>query len=109
MHTYTTDNIISARKSHGSAMMATAGSVLVDGMDVSVLTLGVSFAYTIPSFSAIQVSLRQATIQVELSDGSGQLFDGFLQSHASLPANSSNIPFCIIIRKHCFVPVSKLD
>ncbi len=82
--------------------------VFVDGMDVAVLDLGVEFTYEIPSFSAIEVALRQATIQVELPDGSAKLYDGFLQSHPSLPdsSRSSSSPLYITLTKYCFVPVS---
>ena len=57
-----------------TAATNTAGDISFDGTGVSILMLGtVSASYnTIPSFSAIQVSLRQVTVQVELSDGSGR-------------------------------------
>ncbi len=79
---------------------------IADGMSLSVLDLSVDFMYTVPSFSAIHVSLRQATIQVDMADGSGQLFDAFFHSHSSLPDRPSTTPFCISLTKHCFVPVS---
>ncbi len=82
--------------------------VFVDGMDVAVLHLGVEFTYRVPSFSAIEVNLRQAMIQIELPNGAAKLYDGFLQSHPSLPDSSrpSASLLYITITKHCFVPVS---
>ncbi len=79
---------------------------IADGMSLSVLDLNVDFMYTIPSFSTIHVSLRQATIQVDMADGCGKLLDAFIHSHHSLPNRPSTTPFCISLSKHCFVPVS---
>lgn len=75
--------------------------------ELSVLDLGVEFSYAIPSFSCIDVYLRQATIQFEsLLDGSVHLYDGFLRSDPSLgPANT---PCCLTLTSHCFVSVSEL-
>ena len=85
-------------------------ALFVDGAtDVAVLDIGVAFIYTIPSFSGIQGTLRQATIHVELPDGSTVLYDGFLQSDPSLLDKPSSSPFYITITKHCFVPVSQLN
>ena len=76
--------------------------------DIAVLDLGVAFTYRVPSFPAIEVTLRQATIQLELPGGPIELYDGFLRSDPSLPDSSkkSCSPFYLTIMKHCFVPVS---
>ncbi len=39
-------------------------------VNVSVLNIGVQFTYRIPSFSVIEVELRQGTFQFEHLDGS---------------------------------------
>lgn len=86
-------------------MMASlaASAVVSDGMQLSLLTLGTEFLYRIPSFAVIHVPLRQVTIQIEDSDGRVYLHDGFVrsESHATL-----HTPCSMILRHHCFVPVS---
>ena len=75
---------------------------LANGLNVTILDVGVEFTYTVLSFSVLQVNLRQATVQIELDDGSGVLYDSFIQAHPSLPARRSSVPFYITIEKHCF-------
>ena len=89
-----------------SATIQSTGSCLVNGASVTVLDIGVEFTYTVPSFSVLQVDLRQATVQVELDNGTGVLYDCFLKAHPSLPARQCCIPLYLTIEKHCFVPVS---
>ena len=72
-----------------------------DGTELSVLDLGVEFPYVIPSFSVLEVFLRQATLQVESMDGSVHLYDGFLRSYPGL--NAANTSFCLMLTRHCFV------
>ncbi len=78
-----------------------------NGVNVSVLDIGVQFIYRIPGFSVIEVELRQGTFQFEHLDGSVRLYDGFLRSDQSFPDASrpSTTPFAITIRDHCFVDV----
>ena len=77
-------------------------------VNVSVLNIGVQFTYRIPSFSIIEVELRQGTFQFEHLDGSVRVYDGFLRSDQSFPDPSrpSTTPFAITIKDHCFVDVS---
>ena len=79
-----------------------------NGVNVSVLNIGVQFTYRIPSFSVIEVELRQGTFQFEHLDGSVRVYDGFLRSDQNFPDPSrpSTTPFAITIKDHCFVDVS---
>ena len=80
---------------------------VADGMQMSVLTLGVEFLYSIPTFSVIKVPLRQVTVQIEDDcSGSVHLFDGFIRSEPSLGASTTHIPSIISLKEHCFVSVS---
>ena len=77
-------------------------SSIVSSLDV--VRLGVDFTYTIPSFSAISVSLRQV-----LFEGVDELnrlvkYDVFIRDDPSLLNHP--IPFSIIVTKSCEVPVS---
>ena len=87
---------------------SSVSNAIDNGVNISVISLGVQFTYIIPSFSVIHVELRQAAHQVELSDGSVRLYNGFLRSDRSLPDPSrrSTIPFALTIQSHCFVDVS---
>ena len=53
-----------------------------DGLRVRVLRRGPEFSYRVPSFSALTVDLRQATMQIERVDSDGevavQYTDGFI-------------------------------
>ena len=73
-----------------------------NGVNVSVLNIGVQFTYR------IEVELRQGTFQFEHLDGSVRVYDGFLRSDQSFPDPSrpSTTPFAITIKDHCFVDVS---
>ena len=84
-------------------------SCLVNGASVTVLDIGVEFTYIVPSFSVLQVDLRQATVQVELDNGTGVLYDCFLKAHPSLPERQCCIPLYLTIEKHCLVPVSQYN
>ncbi len=85
--------------------MASRLAVIANGMNVTLLDVGVEFTYTVPSFSVFEAKLRQSTVNIENDDGVF-IYDCFLQANASLPERSSSMPFYITILKHCFVPVS---
>ena len=102
-------------KEQAAAMCATSSIpdtsvdiVINNGVNVSVLNIGVQFTCRIPSFSVIEVELRQGTFQFEHLDGSVRVYDGFLRSDQSFPDPSrpSTTPFAITIKDHCFVDVS---
>jgi len=46
-------------------------------------------------------------IQIELEDGNGVIFDGFIQAKATLPVRPSALsPLYITVERQCFVSVS---
>lgn len=65
-------NQIHARvhKPKSSRCLRAMAGLITDGMQLSVLTLGVEFLHTVPSFSVISVPLRQVTVQIEETSGS---------------------------------------
>lgn len=85
--------------------VVTRPNEITDGMELTVLDLGVEFSYTIPTLSVLSVSLRQCKIQFETRHGSARdEYDGFIRSDPFL--HSAVPPFVIKLTKHCFVPVS---
>ena len=84
-----------------------SASLVSDGMQMSILSMGVEFTYCVPTFSVIRVPLREVTVQIEDSSGSVYLFDGFIRSEPSMRA-STHVPTIITLREHCFIPVSTI-
>ena len=52
--------------------------------ELSILDVGVTFSYRVPSFSVLHVDLRQIKFQVTAEDGSVLIYDGFIKADPSL-------------------------
>ena len=72
--------------------------------EITILEMGNKLSYRIPSFSVINVDIRQITYQVLSGDGTVLKFDGFI--HADSGLIDKHTPFTIQLKDYCFVTVS---
>lgn len=77
--------------------------VIDNGTEVTILSVGPDFSYTIHSFSVITVSIRQCVFQFD-TEGGVRVLDGFIQSNPSL--SNAVLPLLVKLTSQCYIPVS---
>ena len=92
----------------GSETVAYATLQVCVDTEISILSMGTKFTYTVPRFSVISVDMRLITFQALADDGTVFVFDGFIRADSSLDLGDRT-PFSIKLKDYCFVSVRLYD